>query len=69
MPNWLIIIIVVAVIGGIIGFLGSEDGSRGEGAFEGAVGGALGCGYVLFRLFIWGLGIAFLFWLFGAIFG
>lgn len=28
MPTWIIIILVVAVIGGIIGFLGSEDGSR-----------------------------------------
>ena len=47
MPTWLIIILVVAAIGGIIGFIGSEDGSRKEGAATGAVYGAIGCGHIL----------------------
>ena len=69
MPTWLIIILVVAAIGAIIGFLGSDEGNRTEGAIQGAIGGAIGCGHILLRLFLWGLGIAVLIWLFGAIFG
>ena len=69
MPTWLVIIIIAAIVCGIIGFLSSNDGERGEGALTGAIGGAMGCGYILFRLFLWGLGIALLIWLFGAIFG
>lgn len=69
MPTWIIIILVVAVIGGIIGFIGSEDGSRKEGAVAGAIYGAVGCGQVLLRLFLWGLGIIVVLKIFGAIFG
>lgn len=69
MPTWLIIIVVVAAIGGLIGYFASNDGERGEGALQGAVGGAMGCGYLLFQLFLWGAGIALLIWLFSAIFG
>ena len=69
MPTWLIIILVVAAIGGIIGFIGSEDGSRKEGAATGAIFGAVGCGQVLLQLFLWGLGIVLLFRLFAWIFG
>ena len=46
--TWLIVIIVVAVIGGMIGFLGSNDGERGEGFLKGLFGGAFGCGTVVF---------------------
>lgn len=69
MPTWLIIIIVVALIGGIFGFFSSSDGERGEGAATGAAGAAIGCGYILLQIFLWGLGIAFMCWLFSAIFG
>ena len=69
MPTWLIIILVVAAIGAVIGFVGSEDGKRGEGAAQGALVGAVGCGHVLFELLLWGLGIALVFWLFGSILG
>ena len=69
MPTWIIIILVVAAIGGLIGFIGSEDGSRKEGAAAGAVYGAIGCGQVLLHLFLWGLGILLVLKLFGAIFG
>ena len=69
MPTWLIIILVVAAIGGLIGFFGSEDGKRGEGATQGAIMGAMGCGQLLLQLLLWGLGVMFLIWLFGAIFG
>ena len=53
MPTWLIIILVVAAIGGLIGFFGSEDGKRGEGATQGAIMGAMGCGQLLFQLLLW----------------
>ena len=68
MPTWLIIILVVAVIGAVIGFIASDKDKRAEGAAQGALGGAIGCGYVLLQLFLWGVGIAFLFWLFSVIF-
>ena len=69
MPTWLIIIIVVAVIGAIIGYFASDGNNRvGDAVQSGCVSGA-GCGYVLLQLFLWGLGIVFLIWLFGAIFG
>lgn len=68
MPTWLIIIIVVALIGAIIGYLTSK-GDRVEDAIQGGCVSAGGCGYLLLQLFLWGLGIAFLIWLFGAIFG
>lgn len=69
MPTWLVIIIIVAIIGGVIGFCSSKDGERGSGAAQGAFTGAVGCGYVLLQLFLWGAGIALLIWLFSAIFG
>ena len=69
MPTWLIIILVVAAIGAVIGFISSNHGERAEGAVQGALGGAMGCGYFLLHLFLWGLGVAFMIWLFGAIFG
>lgn len=69
MPTWLIIIIIAAVICGLIGFISSNDGERGEGAIKGAIGGAMGCGYLLLQLFLWGAGIALMIWLFCAIFG
>ena len=69
MPTWLIIILVVAAIGAVIGFLGNEKGERTEGAVQGALGSAMGCGYLLLQLFLWGLGLSVLIWLFKAIFG
>lgn len=68
MPTWLIIILVVAAIGAIIGFVSHAKGERAEGAVQGALGGALGCGYVLLQLFLTGLGIFAVIWLFKIIF-
>lgn len=39
MPTWIIIILVIAAIGGVIGFLSSEDGQRGESTAQGAMMG------------------------------
>lgn len=69
MPTWLIIILVVAAIGGLLGYLSGNDGERGTNAASGAVTGAMGCGYILFQIFLWGVGVMFMIWLFSAIFG
>lgn len=69
MPTWIIIILAVAGIGAFLGFIGSEDGSRKEGAAAGALYGAIGCGQVLLHIFLWGLGIILVLELFGSIFG
>ena len=38
-------------------------------AVSGAVTGGMGCAYLLFQLFCWGVGIMLLLWLFSAMFG
>ena len=50
--NWLIIIIVVAIIGGIIGSLSSKDGEKGEGFFSGSLAVGMGGGYVIFQILL-----------------
>ena len=67
--NWLIIIIVVAIIGGIIGSLSSKDGEKGEGFFSGALAGGMGCGYVIFQILLVVGGLILLFKIFGFLFG
>lgn len=69
MPTWLIIIIAVVVIGAIIGYFASDGNNRVEDAVQSGCASGAGCGYLLLHLFLWGLGLAFLIWLFGAIFG
>lgn len=66
--NWLIIIIVVAIIGGIIGSLSSKDGEKGEGFFSGALAGGMGCGYVIFQILLGVGGLILLFKIFGFLF-
>ncbi len=66
--NWLWVILIVAVIGGIIGYFSSNK-DRGENAMQGALVGGMGCGYIILQIFIAILGIWILFkvgsWLFG----
>lgn len=71
MPNWLIVIIVVAVIGGIIGLfasLGDDNIKPHEGCLSGALMGGIGSAGCLAELIIYLapfiLGILFLVWLF-----
>ncbi len=66
---WLTILVIAVIIGAVIGFLGSEDGEKGAGAVGGAITGGMGCGYILLQIFLAGLGILFIIWLFGALFG
>lgn len=66
---WLTILIIAIIVGAIWGFLSSDDGERGAGAIGGALAGGIGCGHVLFQIFIFGLVIFVFIWLFGALFG
>ena len=52
--NWLIAIIVFAIIGGIIGYLNS---GKKEDAVGGAVAGGLGCGYLILQIGIAVIGL------------
>jgi len=45
--NWLIAIIVCAIIGAIIGYSGS---GKKDDAVGGAVAGGLGCGYLIIQI-------------------
>ncbi|MBQ9884047.1 MAG: hypothetical protein IJM43_06285 [Bacteroidaceae bacterium] len=66
---WFTLLIIAIIIGAIVGFFSSKDGERGEGAIGGAVAGGMGCGYILIRIFIFGIIILGALWLFGALFG
>lgn len=64
--NWIWVIIAVAIIGGIIGYMRS---GKKEDAVSGAIGAGMGCGYIILQIFLALLGIWILFkigsWLFG----
>ncbi|WP_200974457.1 hypothetical protein [Echinicola sp. 20G] len=66
--NWLWVILAMAAIGGIIGFLSSNE-NRGESAAQGAVMGSVGCGYIIFQIMFALIGLWLLItigsWLFG----
>ena len=66
---WIWVIIIAIIIGAIGGALTSKDGKKSQCAFAGAVTRGMGCGYVLIQIFIFGIGIMILFWLFRALFG
>lgn len=57
------------IIGAIWGALSSKDGEATEGAISGAVAGGMGCGYIILQIFLWGLGISIMIWLFSTLFG
>lgn len=61
---WITILIIAVVIGGVLGFLGSDDGDGLGGFISGAVSGGMGCGYILLRLFFIWLIIMGAIWLF-----
>ena len=67
--TWLIVIIVAAVVCGVIGFITSNDGERGEGAFAGAAAGTFGCGSIIFQLFLGAIGLGLFLALIGWLFG
>ena len=67
--NWLITIIVVAIIAGIISALSSKDGEKKEGFFSGAFAGGIGCGYFILQIFLGVGGLILLFKIFGYLFG
>ncbi len=65
---WLTILIIAIIIGAVIGFFNSKDGERGAGALGGAIAGGMGCGQILLQIFLAGLGILFVIWLFRVLF-
>ena len=65
---WLTILIIVIIAGAIYGSITSREGEKGEGALEGAFMAGMGCGYILFKIFLWGAGLLLLIWLFGFLF-
>lgn len=66
---WIWLIIIAIIVGAIWGALTSDKGESGAGAISGAIAGGMGCGYLLLQIFLWGLGIFIMIWLFGALFG
>ena len=64
--TWLWVILIVAAIGGIIGFLST---GKGEDAAAGAASAGIGCAYLIFQIFLALLGLFILIkiggWLFG----
>jgi len=66
---WLTILIIAIVIGAVIGAMSSSDGERGAGAAVGALYSGAGCLYILAQVAIGALGIYFVIWLFGVLFG
>lgn len=55
-------------IGVIYRFASSDDDERRVGAVNGAATAAIGCGYVLVQIFLLGIGIIILLFLFGVLF-
>lgn len=68
--NWLWVIIVVAVVAAVFGFLAEDkEEDRGKAALSGALVGGMGCGYIILQILL-GLAIIWGFfmlvgWLFG----
>ncbi|MEE1884368.1 hypothetical protein [Pedobacter flavus] len=52
--NWLIAIIICAIIGGIIGYVNS---GKKEDAVGGALAGGIGCGYIILQIVLAILGL------------
>lgn len=65
---WLIIIGFI-VVGLLIGYFNSNEGEKADGSIGGALAGAGCAGELLFHIFIAGISIIGILWLFGAIFG
>ena len=65
--TWLWVILAVGVIGYLIAYF-SSDGDTGE-AVEAGIGAAMGCGSVIFHIFLTVVSLAAIIWLFGWLFG
>jgi len=64
--NWIIILLVIVVLIFIITKL---TGSSTEEAASSAAAGGLYAGSCMLQIFLYGIGILILLWLFGALFG
>ncbi len=65
---WIWILIIVIIIGAFIGYVSSDDGERGSGAAGGGCMAGMGCGYILFQIFLFGAAIILILWLFANLF-
>jgi hypothetical protein len=64
---WLYVIVIAVIIGAVIGYFGGDGNT--DDAFEGAMAGGCMAGSCLLRIAIAALGIIFIIWLFGVLFG
>ena len=66
---WFWALIIAVIIGALIGAFSSKDGERGSSAVAGAIAGGMGCAQVLIYIFLTGLSIFIVIFLFRACFG
>lgn len=66
---WIWILIIVITIGAILGYIGSDSNEKGKGCLGGALAGGIGCGYIIFSIFMCGVGIMILVWIMNFLFG
>ncbi len=67
---WIWVIVIAVVIGGIIGLFSSRGGeSAGENARNGAMAGGCMAAGCLWRIFLVGISIVIILWLFKILFG
>ena len=64
--TWLIILVVIVVAVYIIARIG---GDSSQGATDAALGAGIATGSCMLQIFMYGLGLVVLIWLFGALFG
>jgi hypothetical protein len=51
--NWLWVIIVVAVIGAVLAYMGEKNkDEKANAAVSGAITGGLGCGYLILQILL-----------------
>lgn len=65
---WIWIIVIACVIGGLIGFIGSDGENAGSDAAGGALAGGCMAAGCLMRIAFTALIILFILWLFGKLF-
>ncbi len=66
---WFWIIIIAVLIGGVLGFLFSDRGEKGEGALGGAMAGGCMAAGCVWRILLVGRGIIIVLKLFSFLFG
>lgn len=65
---WIWVIVIACIIGGLIGFIGSDGQNAGSDAAGGELAGGCMAAGCLVRIAIAALSILFILWLFGKLF-